>query len=148
MSLSNTTLLMVYIYIIYYININYMFRLLAMAIFRLRLKKLSKQLYSTYVGCIQWGRKRWGGYEISHVLCRIGGVGTWPHSNTWCRSVLSTIITLTCTLCDCYKGADKSLARPGRKHSRKNVRDARDFNKTETRAVIRFFPCTGVLICP
>ena len=40
MSLSNTTLLMVYIYIIYYININYMFRLLAMAIFRLRLKKV------------------------------------------------------------------------------------------------------------
>ena len=40
-------------------------------------KKISKQLYSTYVGCIQCGGKRRSGYEISHVLCRMGGVGTW-----------------------------------------------------------------------
>ena len=58
---SNTTLFdvrykYIYIYIrrIYYIKINYMFRPLTMAIFRLRLKKkLSKQLYSAYAGCIQ-----------------------------------------------------------------------------------------------
>ena len=37
-----------------------------------------------------------------------------------------------------YRGADKSLARPGRKQARKHVRDARDFNKIETRAVIKF----------
>ena len=37
-----------------------------------------------------------------------------------------------------YRGADKSLARPGRKKARKHVRDARDFNNTETRA-IKFF---------
>jgi hypothetical protein len=37
-----------------------------------------------------------------------------------------------------YQGADKSLARPGRKHARKPVRDARDCNKIETRAVIKF----------
>ena len=36
-------------------------------------------------------------------------------------------------------GADKSLARPGRKQARKHVRDARDFNNIETRAVIKFF---------
>ena len=36
-----------------------------------------------------------------------------------------------------YRGADKSLARPGRKQARKHVRDARDFN-IETRAVIKF----------
>ena len=42
---------------IYYIRYNYMFRQLTVAIFRLK-KKLSKQLYSTYVGCIQWGGKR------------------------------------------------------------------------------------------
>jgi len=36
-------------------------------------------------------------------------------------------------------GADKSLARPGRKSPRKHVRDARDFNNIETRAVIKFF---------
>ena len=32
----------------------------------------------------------------------------------------------------------KHLARPGRKQARKHVRDARDFNKIETRAVIKF----------
>ena len=37
-----------------------------------------------------------------------------------------------------YQGADKSLARPGRKQAPKHVRDARDLNKIETRAVIRF----------
>jgi len=36
------------------------------------------------------------------------------------------------------RGADKSLARPGRKQARKHVKDARDFNKIETRAVIKF----------
>ena len=41
-----------------------------------------------------------------------------------------------------YRGADKFLARPGRKQVRKYVRDARDFNNIETRAVIKFFfPC-------
>jgi len=37
-----------------------------------------------------------------------------------------------------YRGADKSLARPGRKQARKHVRDARVFDKIETRAVIKF----------
>ena len=36
-------------------------------------------------------------------------------------------------------GADKSLARLGKKQSRKHVRDVRDFNNIETRAVIKFF---------
>jgi len=41
-----------------------------------------------------------------------------------------------------YRGADTSLARPGRKQARKQVRDSRDFNNIETRAVIKFiFPC-------
>jgi len=35
-------------------------------------------------------------------------------------------------------GADKSLVRPGRKQARNHVRDARDFNNIETRAVIKF----------
>jgi len=38
-----------------------------------------------------------------------------------------------------YRGADKSLARPGRKQARKHVREARDFNNIETRAIIKFF---------
>jgi len=40
-----------------------------------------------------------------------------------------------------YRGADKSLARPGSKQAQKHVRDARDFNNIETRAVIKFFFC-------
>jgi len=42
-----------------------------------------------------------------------------------------------------YQGADKSLARPGRKQARKHVRDARDFNNIETRAVIMFLFLQG-----
>ena len=34
---------------------------------------------------------------------------------------------------------DKSLGRSARKQARKHVRDARDFNNIETRAVIKFF---------
>jgi len=37
-----------------------------------------------------------------------------------------------------YWRAGKSLARPGRKQARKHVRDARNFNNIETRAVIKF----------
>ena len=38
-----------------------------------------------------------------------------------------------------YRGADKSLARPGRTQARKHVRDARGFNNIETRAIIKYF---------
>ena len=38
-----------------------------------------------------------------------------------------------------YRGAGKSLARPGRKQARKHVRDPRDFNNIETQAVTKFF---------
>ena len=38
-----------------------------------------------------------------------------------------------------YRGADKSLARPGRKQAPKHVRDARNFNNIETQAFINFF---------
>ena len=42
-----------------------------------------------------------------------------------------------------YRGADKFLARPGRKQARNHVRDARDFNNIETRAVIKFLFLLG-----
>jgi len=42
-----------------------------------------------------------------------------------------------------YRGADKSLARPGRKQARKHVMDARVFNKIEMRAVFRFLFLQG-----
>jgi len=41
------------------------------------MRNIGKQLQSTCVGCIQCGVQGWSGYEISHVLCRKGGVGTW-----------------------------------------------------------------------
>ena len=43
----------------------------------------------------------------------------------------------------CSGGADKSLAQPGRKQARKYVREARDFNNIETRAVIKYFFLQG-----
>jgi len=42
-----------------------------------------------------------------------------------------------------YPGADKSLARPGRKQARKHVREARDFNNIEMQAVIKFLFLQG-----
>jgi len=70
-------------------------------------------------------------------------------TKSWYRSVLTTrrsrasdiFALLGCygALISNYRGADKSLARPGRKQARKHVRDARDFNNIETRAVIKFF---------
>ena len=42
-----------------------------------------------------------------------------------------------------YWGADKSLARRGKKQARKRLRDARDFKKIETRAVIKFLFLQG-----
>jgi len=41
------------------------------------------------------------------------------------------------------RAAGKSLARSGRKQARKHVRDSRDFNNIETRAVIKFFFLQG-----
>jgi len=42
-----------------------------------------------------------------------------------------------------HRGADKSLARPGRKQARKRVRDARNFNNIETRDASIFFSLQG-----
>ena len=42
-------------------------------------------------------------------------------------------------MCLKYRGADKSLARPGMKQARKHVRDERDFNNIETRDVMKHF---------
>ena len=56
-------------------------------------------------------------------------------------------IMLFCVLfvCKCvlYWGADKSLARPGRKQAQKHGRDAHDFKNIETRAVIKVFFLQG-----
>jgi len=55
--------------------------------------------------------------------------------------LIATAWTLVCH--QVYRGADKSLALPGREQARKHVRDARDFNNIETRAVIKFVSLQG-----
>ena len=57
---------------------------------------------------------------------------------------LAQKFTFVCAAVECgswdmYRGADNSLARPGRKEARKHVCDARYFSNIETRAVIKFF---------
>ena len=42
-----------------------------------------------------------------------------------------------------YRGADKSLGRPGGKQAREHVKDTRDFNKIEMRAAIKFLFLQG-----
>jgi len=42
-----------------------------------------------------------------------------------------------------YRGADKSLARPGMRQAQKAVSNARDFNKIEPRALIKFLFLQG-----
>ena len=46
--------------------------------------------------------------------------------------------TLYASIVQWYRGADKSLARPGRKQAQNHARNARDFNNIEMRAVIKF----------
>ena len=41
-----------------------------------------------------------------------------------------------------YRGADKSLARPGKKQAQKQIKDARDFNN-KTRALFKIFSLQG-----
>jgi len=60
----------------------------------------------------------------------------WKQNTNFLSKIL---ILLFCTVWSNTRRVDKSLARPGRKQARKNVKDARDFNNIETRAVIKFF---------
>ena len=55
----------------------------------------------------------------------------------------TTVVAGTRLSVTLYRGADKSLALPGRKQARKHARDARDFNNIERRAVIKFFYLQG-----
>ena len=70
---------------------------------------------------------------------------TWSHAHenvifkASCASRISDVLEPLCDHPWLYRGADKSLVRPGTKQARKHVRDARDFNNIETRAVIKFF---------
>jgi len=63
------------------------------------------------------------------------------HSGVECRAYCdrALVAETSVSFVSVYRGADESLARPGWKQARKHVRDARDFNNIETRAVIKFF---------
>ena len=70
---------------------------------------------------------------------KVPEVTTISFSNRGIKTFLNTIDWNKFSINTLYRGADKSLARPGRKQARKHVRDVRDFNNIETRVVIKFF---------
>ena len=75
--------------------------------------------------------------QLVYVMLIAFSLQQWLHERT--LSVLLYAVYYSPPWC--IPGADKSLARPGTKQTRKHVSDARDFNNTETRAVIKlFFP--------
>jgi len=93
---------------------------------------------------IQFFFTHWQFYYLDRKYCLHSPIIIW----TEMYSVYSNrnLIFLTCILksdTTCVKwitrGADESLARPGRKQALKYVRDAHDFNNIETRAVKNFF---------
>ena len=71
-------------------------------------------------------------YPICHLRSLLGAQHI-PHVSSTLRDPIRTVYT------SYYRGADKSLARLGRKQARKHVRDMRDFNNIETPAAIKFF---------
>ena len=78
----------------------------------------------------------WAQHTVRTALCQLGAAGGrldgWP---IFIYAVFNDAVI--------YRGADKSLARPGRKQARKHVGDARDFDKIEMRAVIKFLFLQG-----
>ena len=89
--------------------------------------------------------KLWVASRVGRQMC----LGSQNNKRTWLfkqSSKYALLIFVSQGQCDCrelrfsrYRGAGKSLARPRRKQARKHVRDARDFNNIETRAVIKIF---------
>ena len=87
----------------------------------------------------------WLNAEINILRCTVSKTSK-KHTHTQAvyydvilRRVRATIVVGE----EQYRGADKSLGRSGKKQSRKHVRDAREFNNIETRAVNNFFFLQG-----
>jgi len=79
--------------------------------------------------------------SVSKILCSLT-----PFGYTWCPiefnqnyKFISLDLIIQVLYLQATQSADKSLARPGRTQTGKHVRDARNFNTIETRAVIKFF---------
>jgi len=107
---------------------------------RLRIASVAKQS----LWCPEWltaGRVlECGNWSVGNIDCIWGLL---PR-RSGCREGVNCIARgFVFVLFAKYRGADKSLARPGRKQARRHVRDARDFNKIETRAVIKFLFMQG-----
>ena len=75
----------------------------------------------------------WGS-RVNYVHCSI------PLCVYVCMYMCMYVCVCVCMYV-CTRGADKSLARPGREQAWKHVRDACNFNNIKTRAVIKFFSC-------
>ena len=86
-------------------------------------------MWSDFV--LKWSEVKWSEVEWSGVEWSYGDI-LRDESTMYIR------VTLYWEYLN-VPGADKSLARPGSKEARKRVRDARDFNNIETRAVIVLF---------
>jgi len=88
-------------------------------------------------------------YNIYRVFYFSWWLAIWFLSSLWTANLIFIKLSFSFRLfivvfgAHFYRGADKSLVRPGRKQARKHVRDARDFNNIETRAVIKFFFLQG-----
>jgi len=79
-------------------------------------------------------------HEIRIQMIRITVITAFNEAYTSHHMSRSNCVQLQTALIPCnYRGADKSLARTGRKQARKHASDAHDFNNTETRAVIKVF---------
>ena len=88
---------------------------------------------------------------VSLLICRAAINSDWRASSVMRSTIWETVSQAQSRLGLAfhlgwniiYRGADKSLARPGRKQALKHVRDVRDFNNIDKRAVIKFFFLQG-----
>jgi len=100
--------------------------------------------YNNKTCCISFQLKSKANHQFVYVKMEtstgIAGVRQYSYvCTTNCNNPLISRFSLV----SIYRGADKSLARPGRKQARKHVMNARDFNNIETGAVINFFFLQG-----
>jgi len=105
-----------------------------------------RELSSRFFSCKERRRRKFMPFWQKHyIVSFLVGLRTYQHPG---RPSLAICRPTSCgfregshsrTLRSRYWGADKSLARPGRKQARKHFRNARGFNKIETRAIIKFF---------
>jgi len=87
-----------------------------------------------------------GGYFVKIILqfkCVENSEGLLSTFGISCRRRAQTNSLCCLVYLLIYRGACKSVARPGRKQAWKHVRDTRDFNKIETQVVIKFLFLQG-----